>query len=241
MDRSEMMPVHIGIIMDGNGRWAKKRGLPRSAGHKAGAKVFEDISRYARDIGVKWLTVYAFSTENWSRPEDEVKGLMTLMKSYLKNMESAVGEDIAVRFIGDRGPLDNELKALMEKAENAPVKNIRLTVQIALNYGGRAEILKAVRSIAKKVSNGEILPDNISEDDIAKNLYSKDAPDPDLIIRPSGEKRISNFLLWQCAYSEFVYMDVLWPDFTHKDLDKAIEEYYSRNRRFGGVAEVLSK
>lgn len=241
MDRSEMMPVHIGIIMDGNGRWAKKRGLPRSAGHKAGAKVFEDISRYARDIGVKWLTVYAFSTENWSRPEDEVKGLMTLMKSYLKNMESAVGEDIAVRFIGDRGPLDNELKALMEKAENAPVKNIRLTVQIALNYGGRAEILKAVRSIAKKVSNGEILPANISEDDIAKNLYSKDAPDPDLIIRPSGEKRISNFLLWQCAYSEFVYMDVLWPDFTHKDLDKAIEEYYSRNRRFGGVAEVLSK
>ena len=229
-----ILPEHIGIIMDGNGRWAKKRGLPRNAGHKKGAEVFENISRYCRDLGIKWLTVYAFSTENWKRPKDEVDGIMNLMKGYLKNMASARNEHIAVRFIGDRTPFDAELKELMEKAENADVGEVITTVQIALNYGGRDEIVHSVREIAKKVAEGEISPESINEDTISKNLYSG-MPECDLIVRPSGEERLSNFLLWESAYSEFVFMDVLWPDFTKEDLDKALLEYSKRNRRFGGV------
>ena len=229
-----ILPEHIGIIKDGNGRWAKKRGLPRNAGHKKGAEVFENISRYCRDLGIKWLTVYAFSTENWKRPKDEVDGIMNLMKGYLKNMASARNEHIAVRFIGDRTPFDAELKELMEKAENADVGEVITTVQIALNYGGRDEIVHSVREIAKKVAEGEISPESINEDTISKNLYSG-TPECDLIVRPSGEERLSNFLLWESAYSEFVFMDVLWPDFTKEDLDKALLEYSKRNRRFGGV------
>ncbi len=229
-----ILPEHIGIIMDGNGRWAKKRGLPRNAGHKKGAEVFENISRYCRDLGIKWLTVYAFSTENWKRPKDEVDGIMNLMKGYLKNMASARNEHIAVRFIGDRTPFDDELTELMEKAENADVGEVITTVQIALNYGGRDEIVHSVREIAKKVAEGEISPESINEDTISKNLYSG-TPECDLIVRPSGEERLSNFLLWESAYSEFVFMDVLWPDFTKEDLDKALLEYSKRNRRFGGV------
>ena len=229
-----ILPEHIGIIMDGNGRWAKKRGLPRNAGHKKGAEVFENISRYCRDLGIKWLTVYAFSTENWKRPKDEVDGIMNLMKGYLKNMASARNEHIAVRFIGDRSPFVAELTELMEKAENADVGEVITTVQIALNYGGRDEIVHSVREIAKKVAEGEISPESINEDTISKNLYSG-TPECDLIVRPSGEERLSNFLLWESAYSEFVFMDVLWPDFTKEDLDKALLEYSKRNRRFGGV------
>lgn len=229
-----ILPEHIGIIMDGNGRWAKKRGLPRNAGHKKGAEVFENISRYCRDLGIKWLTVYAFSTENWKRPKDEVDGIMNLMKGYLKNMASARNEHIAVSFIGDRTPFDAELTELMEKAENADVGEVITTVQIALNYGGRDEIVHSVREIAKKVAEGEISPESINEDTISKNLYSG-TPECDLIVRPSGEERLSNFLLWESAYSEFVFMDVLWPDFTKEDLDKALLEYSKRNRRFGGV------
>ena len=229
-----ILPEHIGIIMDGNGRWAKKRGLLRNAGHKKGAEVFENISRYCRDLGIKWLTVYAFSTENWKRPKDEVDGIMNLMKGYLKNMASARNEHIAVRFIGDRTPFAAELKELMEKAENADVGEVITTVQIALNYGGRDEIVHSVREIAKKVAEGEISPESINEDTISKNLYSG-TPECDLIVRPSGEERLSNFLLWESAYSEFVFMDVLWPDFTKEDLDKALLEYSKRNRRFGGV------
>ena len=229
-----ILPEHIGIIMDGNGRWAKKRGLLRNAGHKKGAEVFENISRYCRDLGIKWLTVYAFSTENWKRPKDEVDGIMNLMKGYLKNMASARNEHIAVRFIGDRTPFDDELTELMEKAENADVGEVITTVQIALNYGGRDEIVHSVREIAKKVAEGEISPESINEDTISKNLYSG-TPECDLIVRPSGEERLSNFLLWESAYSEFVFMDVLWPDFTKEDLDKALLEYSKRNRRFGGV------
>ena len=229
-----ILPEHIGIIMDGNGRWAKKRGLLRNAGHKKGAEVFENISRYCRDLGIKWLTVYAFSTENWKRPRDEVDGIMNLMKGYLKNMASARNEHIAVRFIGDRTPFDDELTELMEKAENADVGEVITTVQIALNYGGRDEIVHSVREIAKKVAEGEISPESINEDTISKNLYSG-TPECDLIVRPSGEERLSNFLLWESAYSEFVFMDVLWPDFTKEDLDKALLEYSKRNRRFGGV------
>lgn len=233
-DEQLEIPTHVAIIMDGNGRWAKKRLLPRNMGHKQGAKVLEQICRDAADLGIRYLTVYAFSTENWKRPRDEVDGIMNLMKGYLKNMASARNEHIAVRFIGDRTPFDDELTELMEKAENADVGEVITTVQIALNYGGRDEIVHSVREIAKKVAEGEISPESINEDTISKNLYSG-TPECDLIVRPSGEERLSNFLLWESAYSEFVFMDVLWPDFTKEDLDKALLEYSKRNRRFGGV------
>ena len=229
-----ILPEHIGIIMDGNGRWAKKRGLPRNAGHKKGAEVFENISRCCRDLGIKYLTVYAFSTENWKRPKEEVEGIMNLMRSYLKGMAKAKNEHIAVRFIGDREPFDEDLLKLMEEAESADVGEVITTVQIALNYGGRDEIVHSVKEIAKKIASGELLPDDITEEIISSNLYSK-TPECDLIIRPSGEERLSNFLLWESAYSEFVFMDVLWPDFTKEHLEKALEEYSKRNRRFGGV------
>ena len=229
-----ILPEHIGIIMDGNGRWAKKRGLPRNAGHKKGAEVFENISRCCRDLGIKYLTVYAFSTENWKRPKDEVDGIMNLMRSYLKSMAKAKNEHIAVRFIGDREPFDDDLIKLMEEAENSDVGEIITTVQIALNYGGRDEIVHSVKEIAEKIKKGELSPEDITEETVSENLYSE-TPECDLIIRPSGEERLSNFLLWESAYSEFVFMDVLWPDFTKSDLEKALEEYSKRNRRFGGV------
>ena len=229
-----ILPEHIGIIMDGNGRWAKKRGLPRNAGHKKGAEVFENISRCCRDLGIKYLTVYAFSTENWKRPKEEVDGIMNLMRSYLKGMAKAKNEHIAVRFIGDREPFDEDLLELMEEAENADVGEIITTVQIALNYGGRDEIVHSVKEIAKKIASGKLSPEDITEETVSENLYSK-TPECDLIIRPSGEEGLSNFLLWESAYSEFVFMDVLWPDFTKEHLEEALEEYSKRNRRFGGV------
>ena len=229
-----ILPEHIGIIMDGNGRWAKKRGLPRNAGHKKGAEVFENISRCCRDLGIKYLTVYAFSTENWKRPKEEVEGIMNLMRSYLKGMAKAKNEHIAVRFIGDREPFDEDLLELMEEAENADVGEIITTVQIALNYGGRDEIVHSVKEIAKKIASRKLSPEDITEETVSENLYSK-TPECDLIIRPSGEERLSNFLLWESAYSEFVFMDVLWPDFTKEHLEEALEEYSKRNRRFGGV------
>ncbi|MBQ7124526.1 MAG: di-trans,poly-cis-decaprenylcistransferase [Oscillospiraceae bacterium] len=229
-----ILPEHVGIIMDGNGRWAKKRGLPRNAGHKKGAEVFEKTSRHCRDLGIKYLTVYAFSTENWKRPKEEVDGVMNLMRSYLKSMKKAANEHIAVRFIGDKTPFDDDLKALMDEAENADVGEVITTVQIALNYGGRDEIVHAVKDIAKDIKEGKLSLDDITEDSISERLYSE-TPEADLIIRPSGEERLSNFLLWESAYSEFVFMDVLWPDFTNEDFDKAIEEYSRRNRRFGGI------
>lgn len=234
MTDERILPEHVGIIMDGNGRWAKKRGLPRNLGHKKGAEVFEEISRHCRDLGIPWLTVYAFSTENWKRPKEEVDGVMKLMRDYLKNIEKARNEHIAVRFIGDKTPFDRELKDLMERAENADVKDVVTTVQIAINYGGRDEIVHAVRSIVKEAALGNLSPEEITEDTISARLYSG-TPDVDLIIRPSGEERLSNFLLWESAYAEFVFMDVLWPDFTTNDFDAAIEEYEKRNRRFGGV------
>lgn len=234
MTDERILPEHVGIIMDGNGRWAKKRGLPRNLGHKKGAEVFEEISRHCRDLGIPWLTVYAFSTENWKRPKEEVDGVMKLMRDYLKNIEKARNEHIAVRFIGDKTPFDRELKDLMERAENADVKDVVTTVQIAINYGGRDEIVHAVRSIVKEAALGNLSPEEITEDTISARLYSG-TPDVDLIIRPAGEERLSNFLLWESAYAEFVFMDVLWPDFTTNDFDAAIEEYEKRNRRFGGV------
>ena len=234
MKSERILPAHIGIIMDGNGRWAKKKGLPRSAGHKKGAEVFETIARYCRDIGIRYLTVYAFSTENWRRPKQEVEDVMDLMRSYLRRMDSMTKEHIAIRFIGDRVPLADDLRALMEKAEKAKVSDVKLTVQIALNYGGRDEILHAVQAIANKVRAGGLVPEEITEELISANLYSA-VPDADLILRPSGEERLSNFLLWESAYSELIFMDVLWPDFTPAHLEKALAEYAGRDRRFGGV------
>ena len=226
-----VLPRHIAIIMDGNGRWAKKRGLPRTAGHTAGAKTFKNIARYCNKIGLKYLTVYAFSTENWKRPEDEVKGIMNLLREYLKDAENFKDENIRVRFIGDREPLADDIKELMLKNERESENATGLTLYIAINNGGRDEIVKALQKIIKSGVKAE----DITEKVISDNLYTADCPDPDFIIRPSGEYRISNYLIWQSAYSEFWYSDILWPDFTEKHLEKAIDDFNKRNRRFGGI------
>ena len=208
------LPVHIGIIMDGNGRWAKKRGLPRKAGHSAGAKTFRKITRYCSDIGIKYLTVYAFSTENWKRPEDEVKSLMKLFKSYLDEALADFKDDsIVVKFIGDKSQFDEELRNLMIENEESSKDRDGMVLNIAMNYGSRDEIVRAVKNICADVQSGVVSTDNINEQLISDYLYTSGQPDPDLIIRPSGEYRISNFLLWQSAYTEFVIMNKLWPDF----------------------------
>lgn len=230
------LPVHIGIIMDGNGRWAKKRGLPRKAGHSAGAKTFRKITRYCSDIGIKYLTVYAFSTENWKRPEDEVRSLMKLFKSYLEEALADFKDDsIVVKFIGDKAPFDEDLRNLMIENEESSKDRDGMVLNIAMNYGSRDEIVRAVKNISKDVQSGAVLTENIDEQLISDYLYTRGQPDPDLIIRPSGEYRISNFLLWQSAYTEFVIMNKLWPDFETSDLDEAIKIYSQRNRRYGGV------
>lgn len=230
------LPVHIGIIMDGNGRWAKKRGLPRKAGHSAGAKTFRKITRYCSDIGIKYLTVYAFSTENWKRPEDEVRSLMKLFKSYLEEALADFKDDsIVVRFIGDKAPFDEDLRNLMIENEESSKDRDGMVLNIAMNYGSRDEIVRAVKNICSDVQSGAVLPEKIDEQLISDYLYTCGQPDPDLIIRPSGEYRISNFLLWQSAYTEFVIMNKLWPDFETSDLDEAIKIYSQRNRRYGGV------
>ena len=225
------LPTHIAIIMDGNGRWAKKRSMPRSAGHVAGAKTFKNIARYCNKIGLKYLTVYAFSTENWKRPEDEVNGIMNLLRDYLKDAENFKDENIRVRFIGDLEPLADDIKALIEKNEKGSADATGLNLNIAINYGGRDEITKAVQKIVESGAKAK----DITEDTISQNLYTAGMPDPDFIIRPSGEYRLSNYLIWQSAYAEYWFSDVLWPDFTPKHLEQAIEEYNRRNRRFGGV------
>ncbi len=230
-ESAKVLPRHIAIIMDGNGRWAKKRNMPRSAGHIAGAKTFKNIARYCNKIGLEYLTVYAFSTENWKRPKQEVEGIMNLLRDYLKDAENFKDENIRVRFIGDRTPLAEDIKELMQKNENDSKNATGLTLYIAINYGGRDEITNAVREIVKE---GIGLHD-ITEDTISKHLYTRDCPDPDFIIRPSGEYRLSNYLIWQSAYAEYWFSDILWPDFTPKHLEKAIEDYNKRNRRFGGV------
>lgn len=225
------LPQHIAIIMDGNGRWAKKRGLPRSAGHAAGAKTFKQIARYCNKIGIKYLTVYAFSTENWKRPETEVKGIMDLFRSYLKDVDNFKGENIRLEFIGDREPLADDIKKLMEHAEEESANATGLHLNMAINYGGRDEIVHAVKAIIKEGISAE----EITEDTVASHLYTSGQPDPDFIIRPSGEYRLSNYLIWQSAYAEYWFSDVLWPDFKPKHLDKALEDFSNRNRRFGGV------
>ena len=228
-------PRHIAIIMDGNGRWAKKRGLPRTAGHAAGAESFRRIANYCRTLGVEYLTVYAFSTENWRRSQEEVAGIMKLLHRYLlealADMEKNRGR---FRFFGDLSRLSPELRQLCLDAESRS-EEYDVQVNFCLNYGGRDEIVRAARAFSQDVADGKRRPGELSEALFSQYLYSADVPDPELIIRPSGEKRTSNFLLWQSAYSEYVFMNVLWPDFTPKDLDQAIEEYHRRNRRFGGT------
>ena len=225
------LPKSIGIIMDGNGRWAKKRGLPRNAGHSAGAKTFKNIARYCNKIGIEYLTVYAFSTENWRRPKEEVDGIMKLLKDYLKDAENFKSENIKVKFIGDLSVLSDELRELIKKDEDGSKDATGLNLNIAINYGGRDEIVHAV----KKIIAAGIPESKITEQLISDNLYTAGIPDPDFIIRPSGEYRTSNYLLWQSAYAEYRFSDILWPDFTPKDLEKAIEDFNHRNRRFGGV------
>ena len=228
-------PQHIAIIMDGNGRWAKKRGLPRTAGHAAGGEAFRRIANYCRTLGVKYLTVYAFSTENWKRSEEEVAGIMRLLGKYLEEaLRDMEKNRVCFRFFGDLTKLSPQLQKLCRDAESRSA-DYDVQVNFCLNYGGRDEIVHAARAFAQEVAEGKRKPEELTEDILSGYLYSADVPDPELIIRPSGEKRISNFLLWQSAYSEFVFMNVLWPDFSPRDLDAAIEEYHRRNRRFGGT------
>lgn len=232
----ENLPQHIGIIMDGNGRWAKKRGLPRSGGHAAGAKTFERIVEDAGNIGIKVVTVYAFSTENWSRPKDEVNALMNLLEDYLDNgLERLAGRDVKIHFIGDSSAFSQEFQKKLRHMEKATRDNGGLLLNVALNYGSRAEITSAIKQIALKIKDGTLDYDDINENLVSQHLYTAGQPDPDLIIRPSGEFRLSNFLMWQGAYSELWFSNCLWPDFTKDDLLKAISDYQKRNRRFGGV------
>ena len=231
-----ILPEHIGIIMDGNGRWAKKRSLPRSVGHREGAKTCRKITRYCSDIGIKYLTVYAFSTENWKRPQDEVSALMKLFKSYLNEaLEDFKDDSIVVKFIGDKSHFSEDLQNLMIENEESSKDRDGMVLNIAMNYGSRDEIVRAVKNISLDVKAGKLDADKIDEELFSNYLYTAGQPDPDLIIRPSGEYRISNFMLWQAAYTEFVIMNKLWPDFEKSDLDEAINIYSQRNRRFGGV------
>ena len=235
-DATPLLPRHIGIIMDGNGRWAKRRSLPRSAGHRQGARTFRTISRYCRDIGIEYLTVYAFSTENWKRPQEEIDAIMNLLRDYLDELERHSDEDEGVlRFIGDTAPLAEDLRLRIDEVQARTAGRPGITVNIALNYGGRAEIVRAVQRAAELAVSGEISPDAVDEALVDSLLYTAGQPLVDLIIRPSGEQRLSNFMLWQGAYAELVFMDVLWPDFAPADLDRALEEYQRRSRRFGGI------
>ena len=231
-----ILPEHLAIIMDGNGRWAKKRFMPRSMGHRAGAAKFKAITRYCSKIGIKYLTVYAFSTENWKRPEEEVGALMGLFKQYLKDaLEDLLNDDIKIRFLGDTSMFSADLQELIAETIETGKTRTGMVLNLAMNYGSRAEITRAAQNLAEQVKNGALQPSEITEQMLSDHMYTYGEPDPDLIIRPSGEYRLSNFLLWQSAYSELIFMDVLWPDFTMEDLEHCLDEYAKRNRRFGGV------
>ncbi|NLM10499.1 MAG: isoprenyl transferase [Clostridiaceae bacterium] len=232
------IPEHVAIIVDGNGRWAEKRGLPRSAGHREGAKTVKKTIELAYDLGIRYLTFFAFSSENWSRPKEEVDELMKLYLDYLKSAENENSDrNVRVKIIGSRQGLTRELIDQIDKIEKNTINNDKMTLIIALNYGGRQDILQAVKKIVDDVEAGVLDKDSITEDEVRKRLYTEDIPDPDLLIRTSGEMRISNFLIWQCSYTEFYFSEVLWPDFKGKHFEEAILEYQRRNRRFGSLGK----
>lgn len=221
--------------MDGNGRWAKKRGLPRKFGHREGAKNFRTITKHAKAVGVEYLTYYAFSTENWKRPKDEVDSIMELFEKYLDEVKDFIEENIRIRFIGDRTMLTQTLRDKMLDVEETSKDFDAMTLILAINYGGRDEICHSVRELAQLVKQGQLEPEDITQDMIEQHLYTQEIPPLDLVIRPSGEQRLSNFMIWQAAYAEFYYSNILWPDFKNDDFDQAIIEFCKRNRRFGGV------
>jgi undecaprenyl diphosphate synthase len=233
------LPRHVGIIMDGNGRWAQARALERSAGHREGAKVFKKICEYACDIGIPAVTFYAFSAENWRRPEEEVAGIISLLREYLlealERREENGRKGMRIRFIGDLSVYSEEITGLVRELEEKSAGQTRTMVNIAVNYGGRQEILRAAQRVAELTTCGKLRPQDITLADIEAGLYTAGQPEPDFIIRPSGEYRLSNFLLWQCAYAEFWFSDILWPDFTTNDFDRALLDFSARSRRFGGV------
>ncbi|MBE5830724.1 MAG: isoprenyl transferase [Butyrivibrio sp.] len=236
MEETKNIPAHVAIILDGNGRWAKEKGMPRNYGHMQGAKAVEDILEVARDMGIKYLTVYAFSTENWNRPETEVSALMKILRNYLKtSIKKSMKNNVRCRVIGDKTALSPDIQEAIAELEKATAGNTGLTFSIAINYGGRDEITRAVRKVADKVKSGELDPSDISEETINSNLDTNYLPDPDLLIRTCNEQRISNFLLWQCAYTEFYFAQVAWPDFDKEQLQMAVDAYASRNRKFGGL------
>ncbi|MBR4942099.1 MAG: isoprenyl transferase [Clostridia bacterium] len=231
-----VMPRHIAIIMDGNGRWARKRGLPRKLGHSAGAEAFRTISRYCDKLGVEQLTVFAFSTENWKRPDDEVEGIMNLLRKYLKDScAQLAAENVRLRFLGDIEVLPQDIQELIEQNKTISDKCDGIIVNICVNYGGRLDIVRAAQKLAQKVKDGELEPSEITEEMLSLNLWTKGLPDPDLLIRTGAESRISNFLLWQSAYSELYFTETLFPDFSPDKLDEAIKWFSGRKRRYGGV------
>ena len=233
------IPQHVAIILDGNGRWAKSKGMPRNYGHMEGAKTVEKICEEAWKMGIKYLTVYAFSTENWKRPKEEVDALMKLLRNYMKScLKTAAKNDMVVRVIGDKSGLDDDIREKIDELEKASANNQGLNFQIAINYGSRDEIVRSVRKVMEDVKAGKIEPDQMDEAMFDSYLDTAGIPSPDLLIRTSGEQRLSNFLMWQLAYTEFYFTDVPWPAFTKADLEKAIEKYNSRDRRFGGVKEA---
>lgn len=236
LDNKEPVPVHIAIVMDGNGRWASQRGLPRNVGHREGANTLKRIVKDCNEIGIRYLTVFAFSTENWNRPKEEVEALMSLLLEFLRNADNELsGKNIRIKVIGEAKGLTGEIKQEIVRVMENTSNNTGLTLVIALNYGSKTEIANAAARIARDVKRGTIKPEDINEKLLSSYLYTVGIPDPDLVIRPSGEKRLSNFLLWQSSYSEFWYSDILWPDFSKKHLLEAIGEYQRRNRRFGGL------
>ncbi len=232
------IPQHVAIIMDGNGRWAKKRGLPRTAGHYQGAKVVEQILEDADHMGIRYLTVYAFSTENWSRPQAEVKTLMNLLRTYMKtSLAKCAKNNVRIRVIGDKTRLDADLQEAIRNLEQDTRNNTGISFQIAINYGGRDELRRVAAQIARQVQDGLLRPEEITEETISDHLDTAGIPDPDLLIRTSGEERISNFLIWQCAYTEYYFTDVTWPDFNKEELERAVEAYRHRERRMGGLMQ----
>lgn len=238
MEEGMKIPNHVAIILDGNGRWAKSKGMPRNYGHVQGAKTVEVICEEAYRMGIQYLTVYAFSTENWNRPTDEVNALMGLLRNYMKTcLKTAAKNNMCVRIIGDKTRLDEDIRKRMEQLEEATKDNTGLHFQIAINYGGRDEIVRAVRRLADEAAKGELTADDITENKISSALDTHDLPEPDLLIRTCNEQRISNFLLWQLAYTELYFTPVAWPDFSKEELEKAIEAYNKRDRRYGLVKE----